>query len=166
MPPNSSRGPSLPSATTGGQPAPGAQPEPGSSTTRSVISTPGEVWPATGPLTYAGSGQALVTTSSQAGYVSGGCETPCGPKCKKHKICPLKMHKQYSSVVYPSAQGVVSSCESPAPCKVKKPCFLKTWLHHKSGCKNKGCKGCKGCSYCGEPAAIVSAQGPMVSSQF
>ena len=155
----------MPATTSGSQPASTTLPESGSVTTGSVVSSPGEVWPVTGPLTYAGSGQALVTTSSQAGYVSGGCETPCGPKCKKHKLCPLKKHKQYSSVVYPSAQGVVSSCEASAPCKVKKPCFLKTWLHHKSGCKSKRCKGCKSCAYCGEAPAMVSAQGPIVSSQ-
>jgi hypothetical protein len=108
-------------------------------------------------------------SSPQAGYVSGGCDVACGPKCKKHKLCPLKKHKHDvvdSSVVLPSAQSVVSSCEATAPCKLKKPCFLKTWLHHKSGCKNKGCKGCKTCTYCGEPAMMVSAQGPMVSPQW
>jgi hypothetical protein len=98
--------------------------------------------------------------------VSGGCDGSCGGKCKVHKLCPFKKHKQCACVVLPSAQCGVSSCEAPAPCKVKKPCFLKTWLHHKSGCKNKGCKGCKSCSYCGEPAAVVSAPGPIVSSQF
>jgi hypothetical protein len=109
-------------------------------------------------------------TSSQAGYVAGGCEeSACGPQCKKHKVCPLKRHKQQviaSTVVLPSAQGLVSSCESPAPCKVKKPCFLKTWLHHKAGCKSKRCKGCKTCNYCGEPAVMVSAQGTLSSAQW
>src|SRR5262249_1391522 len=100
-------------------------------------------------------------------YVSGGCEATCGPKCKIHKLCPLKKHKHViSSVVLPSAQSTISSCEATAPCKVKKPCFLKTWLHHKASCKNKGCKGCNTCSYCGEPAMTVSAQGPIVSPQW
>ena len=36
-------------------------------------------------------------------------------------------------------QGMVSSCGGT--CKVKKPCFLKTWLHHKSGCKAQGLQG-------------------------
>ena len=113
----------------------------------------------------------MVTTSAQASYVSGGCDEPCGAKCNLHKLCPFKKHKHkgmvvsdYSPVVLPSAQGVVSSCGGT--CKVKKPCFLKTWLHHKSGCKIKGCKGCKTCSYCGEPATIVSSQGPIVSGQW
>jgi hypothetical protein len=165
LPAASSAGTSAPSTATGGQPAPGTLPESGSWTTQPVVSTPGEVWPATGPLTYAGSAQALVATSSPSGYVPGGCEAPCGPKCKKHKLCPLKKHRQCEAVVLPSAQSVVSSCEATAPCKVKKPCFLKTWLHHKSGCRNKGCKGCKSCSYCGEPAPVVSVQGPIVSAQ-
>jgi hypothetical protein len=107
-------------------------------------------------------------SSSQGEYVSGGCgESTCGPKCKVHKLCPFKKHKAVmaSSVVMPSAQGTVSSCEATAPCKVKKPCFLKTWLHHKGSCKLKGCKGCKTCSYCGETATMVSAQGPIVSPQ-
>jgi hypothetical protein len=157
--------PSLPSTTTTTPPVTGTQPESGALTTRSVTSTPGPVWSTTGPVTFAGPSQAVVMTSPQAGYVSGGCESPCGPSCKKHKLCPLKKHKA-SAVVLPSAQSTVSSCEAPAPCKVKKPCFLKTWLHHKSGCKSKGCKGCKSCSYCGEPAAIVSAQGQIASGQW
>jgi hypothetical protein len=117
-------------------------------------------------LSYSGSGQSIVMSSPQGGYISGGCEESCGAKCKIHKLCPLKKHKQMiaSSAVYPSAQGTISSCE--APCKVKKECFLKKWLHHKSGCKTKGCKGCKSCAYCGEPATMVSAQSPIVSPQF
>jgi hypothetical protein len=75
------------------------------------------------------------------------------------RFSPPKKHKQpicESSVVMPSARATVSSCE--APCKAKKECFLKTWLHHKAGCKNKKCKGCKPCAYCGEAPAMVSAQ--------
>ncbi len=156
----SSPAPSQPSAVAEGQPASGSPPA-SSGWTSTVVSTPGPIWPA--------AGQAMVMTSSQSGYVSGGCDATCGPKCKKHKLCPLKKHKQQvvgSSVVLPSSQSIVSSCEATAPCKVKKPCFLKTWLHHKSGCKNKGCKGCKSCTYCGEPATMVSAQGPIVSPQW
>jgi hypothetical protein len=118
-----------------------------------------------------GSSQAVVVTSSQGGYVSGGCDATCGcaPKCKKHILCPFKKHKHAmiaSSVVLPSAQSIVSSCEATAPCKIKKPCFLKTWLHHKAGCKNKACKGCNTCTYCGEPAVMVPAQGAIVSPQL
>jgi hypothetical protein len=75
------------------------------------------------------------------------------------RFSPPKKHKQpncESSVVMPSAQATVSSCE--APCKAKKECFLKAWLHYKAGCKNKKCKGCKPCAYCGEAPAMVSAQ--------
>jgi hypothetical protein len=131
-----------------------------------VVSSPGPVWVADGPITFSGSGQSPVMTSEQAGYVSGGCEAPCGPTCKVHKLCPFKKHKQQmiASPVFASAQCGVSSCEGT--CKVKKPCFLKTWLHHKASCKVKSCRGCKPCSYCGEPAAIVSAQGPIVSPQW
>ena len=144
--------------------------ENGSKTT-TVISTPGPVFPSeiTPYSTGWPSGQSVVMDSPQGGYIAGGCETPCGPKCKKHKLCPFKKHKQTlvaSSVVLPSGQGIVSGCEATVPCKVKKPCFLKTWFHHKSGCKIRGCKGCKKCAYCGEPAVIVSGQGPIVSPQF
>ena len=146
------------------QPDSAPMPAAGSETT-TIVSSPGPIWPEVSPITFSGSSQSLVMPSSQGGYVSGGCEEPCGPKCKKHKLCPFKKHKA-SAVVLPSAQGTVSSCEATAPCKVKKPCFLKTWLHHKSGCKSKGCKGCKSCSYCGEPPVMVSAQEPMVSPQW
>jgi hypothetical protein len=132
-----------------------------------VTSIPGPVWPVSSQTIFSGSSQSTVISSPQVGYVSGGCESACGPKCKVHKLCPLKKHKQHvieSSVVLPSGQGIVPSCE--APCKVKKECFLKAWLHHKSGCKLKGCKGCKTCAYCGEAPAIISSQTPMVSSQW
>jgi hypothetical protein len=170
MPAPTSRGPSLPSTsspTVSSQPEPGSNPASGSLST-TVISTPGPLWPADGQTTFLGSSPSLVMSSSQGGYVSGGCESTCGPKCKIHKLCPLKKHKQVisSSVVLPSAQATISSCEATAPCKVKKPCFLKTWLHHKASCKSKGCKGCKTCSYCGESPTMGAAQGPIVSPQW
>jgi hypothetical protein len=155
-PSTTNRAPSLP-ATSTSQPAAASM----------VTSTPGLVWPVSSQTIFPGSSQSVVMSSAQGGYVSGGCEPTCGPKCKVHKLCPLKKHKQRvieSSVVLPSSQGIVSSCE--APCKVKKECFLKAWLHHKSDCKLKGCKGCKTCAYCGEAPAIVSAQTPLVSSQW
>lgn len=178
--------PSTPSAAPGPQPATTtpdltpSTPSPGPSLsaptmtappeswTPTVISTPGPTMPLSGEVSYSGSGQSLVMSSPQGGYISGGCEEGCGAKCKIHKLCPLKKHKQAiaSSAVYPSAQGMVSSCEASAPCKVKKECFLKKWLHHKGGCKIKGCKGCKSCAYCGEPPVIVSAQSPLVSPQW
>ena len=172
-PAQTSRSPATPSpAVTSPSPAATSQPESAANPpaasgtgTTTVISSPGPVWPEVSPITFSGSSQSLIMPSSQGGYISGGCEEPCGPRCKTHKLCPFKKHKQ-STVVLPSAQGMVSSCEATAPCKVKKPCFLKTWLHHKSGCKSKGCKGCKSCSYCGEPAPMVSAQEPMVSPQW
>ncbi len=159
--PTTNRGPALPSPTVGT-----GQPVKEESWTPSVTSTPGPAWPTTvTSSSFVGSGQEVITTSPQSSYDSGGCESSCGPKCKTHKLCPLKKHKQKAAytTVYASAQGGVSSCE--APCKVKKDCFLKKWLHHKSGCKSKSCTGCKSCTYCGEPAAMVSEQG-MVSSQL
>lgn len=164
--PNTNRGPAVPSATIGGEPeAAGAKPSPEPWTPSTVTSTPGPVWPASESSSFVSSGQGIVTTSPQSGYVSGGCDSGCGGKCKTHKLCPLKKHKQKAAcaTVLPSSQSVVSGCE--APCKVKKPCFLKTWLHHKSGCKSKGCKGCKTCNYCGETPAMVSEQG-LASSQY
>ncbi len=165
--PTTSRGPALPSATIGPEPesAPGPQPSPEPWTPSTVTSTPGPVWPTPESSSFVSSGQGIVTTSPQSGYVSGGCESGCGGKCKTHKLCPFKKHKQKAAytTVLPSSQSVVSGCE--APCKVKKPCFLKTWLHHKSGCKSKGCKGCKRCTYCGETPVMVSEQG-LASSQY
>jgi hypothetical protein len=156
-------GPDLAPASPSQGPSPtlGPQAASGSSGAPTVVSSSGPVWVADGPTTFSGSGQSLVMASAQAGYVSGGCETSCGPTCKVHKLCPFKKHKQQ---VLASAQCGVSPCADT--CKVKKPCFLKTWLHHKAGCKAKGCGGCKPCSYCGEPAAMVSAQGPIVSPQW
>lgn len=177
-PATSGRGPSLPSPTVGSQPEAGSNPGSGSWSSKAITSTPGPVWPTEAPstfpaATFAGSGQSLVMSSPQGGYVSGGCDggctSSCAAPCKTHKLCPLKKRKQQvyaSSVVLPSAQGVVSSCDAPAPCKAKKSCFLKTWLHHKSGCKSRGCKGCKSCSYCGEPATMISEQAPIVSPQW
>jgi hypothetical protein len=166
---NPNRGPSLPSPAVEPPPTAGSAPASGvwSST---VVSTPGPIWPVAGQVLSSGSSQAMVVSSPQAGYISSGCDATCGcsPKCKKHSLCPFKKHKQQviaSSVVLPSAQGIISSCEATLPCKVKKPCFLKTWLHHKAGCKSKACKGCKSCTYCGEPAVVVSAQGPIISPQ-
>jgi hypothetical protein len=132
-------------------------------------STPAPTMPTVGePVILSGSSQSLVTAAPQVGYVSGGCDVPCGGKCNIHNLCPFKKHKHLvascSSVVLPSSQSVVSTCD--APCHVKKPCFLKTWLHHKAGCKLKGCKGCKTCISCGEPAVMVSSQGPIVSPQW
>ncbi|MHB1559946.1 MAG: hypothetical protein ACYC61_21050 [Isosphaeraceae bacterium] len=165
--PITNRGPALPSATIGPEPeiAPGPKPAPEPWPPSTVTSTPGPVWPDSESSSFVSSGQGIVTTSPQSGYVSTGCDSGCGGKCKTHKLCPLKKHKQRAvyDTVLPSSQSVVSGCE--APCKVKKPCFLKTWLHHKSGCKSKGCKGCKSCTYCGEAPAMVSEQG-LASSQY
>lgn len=167
-PTTTNRGPALPSptigtGTEGSSSVPMSGPEPWTPST--VTSTPGPVWPTSESSSFVSSGQGIVTTSPQSGYVSGGCESSCGPKCKTHKLCPFKKHKQrvvYENIL-PSSQSVVSGCE--APCKVKKPCFLKTWLHHKAGCKSKKCKGCKTCTYCGETPAMVSEQG-LASSQY
>ncbi len=166
--------PAAPSSSTPEpQPAPKQAATETASPASTVTSTPGPAWPVETPSvesSYLGSvqssGQSVVMPSAQGGYVSGGCESPCGAKCKIHKLCPLKKHKQMvaSTVVLPSGQGSVSSCEATVPCK--KECFLKKWLHHKSSCKLKGCKGCKSCAYCGEAPSMVSAQGPMVSSQW
>lgn len=164
-PATTTRGPSLPSPTVNSEPELASGSTPGSSWGQTLVSTPGPVMPASSQVTFSGSSQSIVMTSPQGSYVSGGCEESCGPKCKAHKLCPLKKHKQVAatSVVYPSGQGAVSSCDA-VPCK--KECFLKKWLHHKAGCKTKGCKGCKSCAYCGEPAAMVSAQSPIVSPQW
>ena len=167
--------PSTPAAPAARPAAPESQPSPKPAATEpaspapSVTSTPGPAWPIETPSVSSsviGSAQSVVMPSAQGGYVSGGCESPCGAKCKIHKLCPLKKHKQMvaSTVVLPSGQGSVSSCEATVPCK--KECFLKKWLHHKSSCKLKGCKGCKSCAYCGEAPSMVSAQGPIVSSQW
>ncbi len=166
--------PTTPSSSTPeSQPAPKPAASETASPSPTVTSTPGPAWPVESSSvpssvigSFQSSGQSVVMPSAQGGYVSGGCESPCGAKCKIHKLCPLKKHKQMAaaSVVMPSGQGSVSSCEATVPCK--KECFLKKWLHHKSGCKLKGCKGCKSCAYCGEAPAMVSAQGPMVSSQW
>jgi hypothetical protein len=154
QPPLSNTGPALPSTTLGGGQTPSG------SVISSVVELP--TWSAS-QSTLMGSGQTMVTTSAQAGVISSGCDQPCGKKCNLiHKLCPFKKHQQVSSVVYPSGQGLLSSCEGT--CKVKKPCFLKTWLHHKSGCKLKGCKGCRSCAYCGEAPAIVSSSQEIVTS--
>jgi hypothetical protein len=165
-PVTTSRGPTLPSPTIGA-----GDPPASSSWTPSVTSTPGPVWPIVSETTFAGSDQTWTATSPQMSYIPGGCEGAYGGKCKVHKLCPFKKHKQtvFASSQFspmPSAQGV-SGCESTCnTCKVKKPCFLKTWLHHKSSCKLKGCKGCKSCSYCGEPASYVSSQSVVSSQQW
>lgn len=164
--PSTNPGPALPSATIGPEPeAGGPKPSPEPWTPSTVTSTPGPDWPTPESSSFITSGQGIVTTSPQSSYISGGCDSGCGGKCKTHKLCPLKKHKQKAActTVFPSSQSVVSGCE--APCKVKKPCFLKTWLHHKSGCKSKGCKGCKTCTYCGEAPTMVSEQG-LASSQY
>ncbi len=161
-----SRGPSLPVPTVGA----GDQPASGS-WMPSLTSTPGPVWPIVSESTFAGSGQTWTTTSPQVSYAPGLCEGATGGKCKIHKLCPFKKHKQtvFASSQYspmPSGQGV-SGCETTCnTCKVKKPCFLKTWLHHKSGCKLKSCKGCKSCSFCGESPSYVSSQSVVSSQQW
>ena len=84
-----------------------------------------------------------------------------GKKCNLlDKLCPLKKH-----CPLPSAQSEVSyeSCQATAPCKVKKPCFLKTFLH-KATCPGKGC-GCV-VGGCDTHAVIASPQGTSATPQW
>ena len=104
-------------------------------------------------------------TSSQGSYVSSGCTDVLRDALQGPQALPVQEAQASGVRLLAVRRPRESPCES-TPCKVKKPCFLKTWLHHKSGCKSKGCKGCKSCSYCGEPASMVSVQSPIVSSQF
>jgi hypothetical protein len=115
---------------------------------------------ATSPLSSLGSGQQPLTTSAQSGYMSPTLVETSGTKCNLlNKLCPLKKH-----AVLPSAQSEVTyqSCESTVPVKVKKPCFLKTFLHKKT-CPGQGC----GCATggCDAHEVIASPQGTLPTSQ-
>ncbi len=178
-----------PTATPGRQPAAGPDLSPVPSTAPSlpsittdgysdrlglVVVADGRLHPRTGLastcIDASGSVQSMVMTSSQAGYVSAAATSPAAPSARS--TSSARSRSTSSRVVVsdfrPSCCRVHRASSPPASgtCKVKKPCFLKTWLHHKSGCKIKGCKGCKTCSYCGEPATMVSSQGPIVSGQW
>ncbi len=77
------------------------------------------------------------------------------------KLCPLKKHHQTlaSAQVLPSPQ----SCDTITTVKVKKPCFLKTFLHNKT-CPGKGC-GCAG-DGCEAHALMASPQEVSPTSQW
>jgi hypothetical protein len=153
--PTATRGPALPSVSPE---APATSPA--GSTTTSLPSTSLEpVWNPTSSIVV-GSGQGVLT-SGQSSFLSPTCTEPPGKKCNLlKKLCPLKNHG-----VMPSAQSAVTyqSCESSAPCKVKKPCFLKTFLH-KATCPGKGC----GCATggCDAHELIATPQGITPTSQW
>ena len=154
--PVTSRGPALPSPTIGAadQPATG-------SWTPTVTSSPGPVWPiAFGrPRSWAparaghdvAAGE-LRRRVAAKGRAAGSAR--CTSSARSRSTSRRCSHRRS---IRPSSRAPrASPCEGTCgTCKVKKPCFLKTWLHHKSGCKVKGCKGCKPCSYCGEPPSYV-----------
>jgi hypothetical protein len=120
----------VPTARTPGQTA--------STTTPQAQTSIPSTWSST-PVSTLGSGQRLVAASGQSIVVGETCAQPAGKKCSLlEKLCPLKKHHPL-----PSAQFVATSqtCDSTVV-KVKKPCFLKTFLHNKT-CPGKGC-GCAG----------------------
>ncbi len=109
-------------------------------------------WSTTSPSSL-GSAQVIVTTSEQVGYASPMMVESGGKKCNLlNKLCPFKKHSPL-----PSAQCAVTyeSCGSTVPAKVKKPCFLKTFLHKKT-CPGNGC-GCVA-GGCDTHGAIASPQ--------
>ncbi len=115
----------------------------------------------TSPTTFMGSGQESLTASGQSGNAPPVMVETAGTKCNLlNKICPLKKHS-----VLPSPQSAVTyeSCESTVPVKVKKPCFLKTFLHKKT-CPGKGC-GCV-VGGCDTHEMIASPQGALPTSQW
>ena len=88
------------------------------------------------------------------------CAQPAGKKCNLlEKLCPLKKHRPL-----PSSQCVATAqtCESTVV-KVKKPCFLKTFLHNKT-CPGKGC-GCAG-DGCDAHALTASPLAGLPSPQY
>ncbi len=129
-------------------------------TTSSLPKPPYQTAWSSSPVSSMGSGQQLVTTSTQSGYTSPALVETAGTKCNLlNKLCPLKKHG-----VLPSAQSEVTyqSCESTVPVKVKKPCFLKTFLHKKT-CPGKGCGVRTG--GCDAHEVIASPQGALPTSQ-
>ena len=160
-PPLSTPKPKLPAASVVEEQAPTAR-IPGqsasSSTPQPQASVP-STWSST-PVSTLGSGQQLVASSGQSVIGAETCAQPAGKKCNLlEKLCPLKKHHPL-----PSAQFVATSqtCESTVV-KVKKPCFLKTFLHNKT-CPGKGC-GCAG-DGCDAHALTVSPQASLPSPQY
>src|SRR5262249_13538132 len=111
---------------------------------------------------------------------------PPQPRCRLFGwLCPLKKNGPLPSSQLPAAtfpttyqfcptghghvwatpQGSGPSCETTETVKVKKPCFLQTWLH-RSTCPGPGC-GCCGGGGCGahETTVTASPQGHAPSPQ-
>ena len=104
----------------------------------------------------------MIATSGQTAYESPTYVESTGKKCNLlNKLCPLKkLHHPFPSAqTLPSAQ----TCETTATVKVKKPCFLKTFLHNKT-CPGKGC-GCAG-DGCDAHALTASPQVISPTSQW
>jgi hypothetical protein len=110
------------------------------------------IWSST-PVSSFGSGQEYLPSYGESSYESPTYVASTGKKCNLlNKLCPLKKHHQPlpSAQVLPTSQS--QTCDTVATMKVKKPCFLKTFLHHKT-CSGKGC----GCSGDGCDAHVTSA---------
>jgi hypothetical protein len=114
------------------------------------------------PVSNLGPGEVFIDSSGPTAYEAPTYVQSSGKTCNLlDKLCPLKKFKQPlpSAQVLPTSQ----SCETIPAAKVKKPCFLKTFLHNKT-CAGKGC-GCAG-DGCDAHALTASPQGVLPTSQW
>jgi hypothetical protein len=181
-PPTLRANPAPPSVTPVGEPvttppAPSAAAAGEGSATGAEPAPSGAASAAPAQTTSPGSGPQLIATSAQ-GTSSTALPPPVAilPQsrcCLLGRLCPLKNHGPFPSSQLPAAtfpasyqsflpcassaspciQGCSSPCESMPVVKVKKPCFLRTWLH-KVTCPGEGC-GC-GSGDCGRHGAVVT----------
>src|SRR5205823_4680510 len=175
--------PPAPSAPASAGPGAGAPPA-------ATPSAPPAASAATSPPapTASSSGPRLIATSSQAGYGYASAP-PAGPSPHRCRLlgwlCPFKKHGPFPSSQLPPAtfptsyesciagaghalptpQRSCSSCETTHGVKVKKPCFLQTWLH-KTTCPGRECGCCGGGCDAHPPAVTATSQSGVPSPHW
>jgi hypothetical protein len=164
-PPSSPRRPTPPSPSVSadeGQPAAGTPSQPGAPSPTEQPAGNSSAWgPAPAPVP--GFGQTGASTSAQGGFESPTFVEPAGQPCKaRHGLCPLKKHHPLASAQFETTTG---SCESASVVKVKKPCFLKTFLH-KATCPGQTCGCAGGVGGCDSQPMLASPQGTSPSTQW
>ena len=167
-PPPSPNAPAAPAAE--GSSPPGSAPSRPSATSTGTSAPTRATVPGSSPRLIAASAQGVYDSTMPAPVA-----TSPHSRCSLHgRLCPLKHHGPLPSSQLPPAtfpttyescipgpghaksspHGCGSPCECTPPVKVKKPCFLKTWLH-KATCPGQGCGCCVG--DCGSHGPAVTA---------
>jgi len=162
--------PPAPSAAAAGEGSTtGAEPAPSAAAAAATAAPAQTTSPGSGPRLIATSAPGTSSTALPPPVAT----LPQSRCCLLGRLCPLKNSGPLPSSQLPAAafpasyqsclpcassaspctQGCSSPCESMPAVKVKKPCFLRTWLH-KVTCPGEGC-GC-GSGDCDRHRAVVT----------